>query len=90
MQLLFVLQMLSIAFCFFTMMSVYTSYSLGNMQNKEQIKQSVIQATLASVGLLIGLVSVVKFIPFALQILSVTTHIEMMKDANIIKEVVKD
>jgi len=82
--------MLSIAFCFFTMMSVYTSYSLGNMQNKEQIKQSVIQATLASVGLLIGLVSVVKFIPFALQILSVTTHIEMMKDANIIKEVVKD
>jgi len=82
--------MLSIAFCFFTMMSVYTSYSLSNMQNKEQIKQSVIQATLASVGLLIGLVSVVKFIPFALQILSVTTHIEMMKDANIIKEVVKD
>lgn len=72
------------------MMSVYTSYSLGNMQNKEQIKQSVIQATLASVGLLISLVSVVKFIPFALQILSVTTHIEMMKDANIIKEVVKD
>jgi hypothetical protein len=30
-QLLFVLQMLSIAFCFFTMMAIYTSYSLGSM-----------------------------------------------------------
>lgn len=37
-----------------------------------------------------SLVSVVKFIPTALQILSVTSHIEMMKDPNIIKEVVKD
>ena len=37
-----------------------------------------------------SLVSVVKFIPTALQILSVTSHIEMMKDSNIIKEVVKD
>jgi len=50
----------------------------------------VIQAILSSIGLLVGLVSVVKFIPNALQILSVTTHIEMMKEANIIKEVVKD
>jgi hypothetical protein len=50
----------------------------------------VIQAIISSVGLLVSLVSVVKFIPTALQILSVTSHIEMMKDSNIIKEVVKD